>query len=108
MAPVARRWWIVGALMLTVLVVGLDSTVLTVALPTLATQLHASTSQLQWVLDAYILVLAGLMLPFGALADRLGRKPVLVAGVVVFTLGSFAAGYAGTPGWLIATRAAMG
>jgi EmrB/QacA subfamily drug resistance transporter len=103
-----RRWWIIGALMLSLIVVGLDSTVLNVALPTLATALHASTSQLQWIVDAYILVLAGLMLPFGALADRIGRKPVLIGGVVVFTLGSMTASYAGSPGWLIATRAAMG
>jgi EmrB/QacA subfamily drug resistance transporter len=104
----ARRWWILAALMLSLIVVGLDSTILTVALPTLATELRASTSQLQWILDAYLLVLAGLMLPFGALADRIGRKPVLVAGLIVFTLGSLAAAYAATPGWLIATRAAMG
>lgn len=103
-----RRWWIMGALMLSMIVVGLDSTVLTVALPTLATDLNASTAQLQWILDAYILVLAGLMLPFGALADRIGRKPVLVSGVVVFTLGSAAAAYSGSPGWLITARAVMG
>lgn len=103
-----RRWWVLGALMLSMIVVGLDSTVLTVALPTLATAIHASTSQLQWVQDAYILVLAGLMLPFGAVADRIGRKPVLIGGVAVFTAGSLAAAYAGSPGWLIATRAGMG
>ncbi|HEY6797258.1 MAG TPA: DHA2 family efflux MFS transporter permease subunit [Kineosporiaceae bacterium] len=107
-APHTRRWWIVGALMLSMIVVGLDSTVLTVALPTLATDLHASTAQLQWVLDSYLLVLAGLMLPLGALADRIGRKPVLITGVAVFTLGSLAAAYTGTPGLLIATRAVMG
>jgi EmrB/QacA subfamily drug resistance transporter len=103
-----RRRLVMGALMLSMIVVGLDSTVLNVALPTLAGTLQASTSQLQWILDAYILVLAGLMLPFGALADRIGRKPVLVTGVALFTLGSLAAAYSASPGWLIATRAAMG
>jgi len=106
--PRTYRWWIVDALMLAMIVVGLDSTVLTVALPTLASDLHASTSALQWILDAYILVLAGLMLPLGALADRIGRKPVLIAGVVIFTLGSLSAAYAASPAWLIATRAVMG
>jgi EmrB/QacA subfamily drug resistance transporter len=103
-----RRWWTLGALMLSMIVVGLDSTVLNVALPTLATDLHASTSQLQWIVDAYILVLAGLMLPFGAIADRVGRRRSLIAGLVVFTTGSLAAAYAGSAAGLIATRAAMG
>jgi EmrB/QacA subfamily drug resistance transporter len=103
-----RRMLIMGALMLAMIVVGLDSTVLNVALPTLAGSLDATTAQLQWILDAYILVLAGLMLPLGALADRVGRKPVLIAGVVLFTAGSLAAAYAPSAGWLIATRAAMG
>ena len=110
-APIARdprRWWTLGALMLSMILVGLDSTVLNVALPTLATDLHASTAQLQWVVDAYILVLAGLMLPFGAFADRVGRRRVLLAGVTVFTAGSLAAAYAGSASALIATRAAMG
>ena len=103
-----RRWLIMGALMLSMIIVGLDGTVLNVALPTLATALHAGTSQLQWILDGYILALAGLMLPVGALADRVGRKRVLIAGVTVFTLGSLSASYAVSPAWLIATRGVMG
>ena len=103
-----RRWWVLAALMLSMIVVGLDSTVLNVALPTLATALHAGTSQLQWIVEAYILVLAGLMLPFGAIADRMGRRRTLITGLVVFTTGSLAAAYAGSAGVLIATRAAMG
>src|SRR3954469_10899098 len=103
-----RRWWILGALIVAVLLVGLDSTILNVALPTLAADLGASTAQLQWIVDAFVLVLAGLLLPAGALADRLGRRPVLVAGILVFTAGSLAAAYAGSAEWLIVARAVMG
>src|SRR3954453_3493944 len=103
-----RRWWALGALMTAVILVGLDTTVLNVALPTLATSLRASTAELQWIIDAFILALAGLMLPLGVLGDRIGRRGLLLAGVTVFTLGSLAAAYAGSPGALIATRAAMG
>ena len=74
----ARRWWALGAVMLAVLAVGLDATVLSVALPTLATQLHASEADLQWFSSGYLLVLAALMLPAGLLGDRIGRKRVMV------------------------------
>jgi len=104
----ARRWWVLGALISSVILVGLDSTILNVALPTLAADLGASTAQLQWIVDAFVLVLAGLLLPAGALADRVGRRPVLVGGIVVFTLGSLAAAYSGTATWLIVARAVMG
>jgi EmrB/QacA subfamily drug resistance transporter len=103
-----RRWWILGALVLSVVLVGLDATVLNVALPTLSTELGASTAELLWIVDAFVLVLAGLMLPLGALADRVGRRAVLMAGIAVFTLGSFGAAYSGSPMWLIVTRAVMG
>src|SRR4051794_17262494 len=108
MARTPRRWWVLGALILSVILVGLDSTILNVALPTLAAELGASTAQLQWIVDAFVLVLAGLLLPAGALADRVGRRPVLVGGIVVFTLGSLAAAYSGTATWLIVARAVMG
>ena len=78
--PERRRWLALGALALSVLVVGLDLTVLNLALPTLGTDLHASTSDLQWFIDAYSLVLAAALLPAGLLGDRFGRKKVLVAG----------------------------
>ncbi|MGZ4359498.1 MAG: MFS transporter, partial [Gaiellaceae bacterium] len=81
---VVRRWWAVGALALSVLVVGLDATVLSLALPTLSTALRASTSELQWFLDAYTLVLAAALLPAGLLGDRLGRKRLLLAALAVF------------------------
>src|SRR3954449_10494000 len=108
MTRTPRRWWVLGALILSVILVGLDSTILNVALPTLAAELGASTAQLQWIVDAFVLVLAGLLLPAGALADRVGRRPVLIAGIVVFTLGSLGAAYSGTATWLIVARAVMG
>ncbi len=74
----SRRWWALAALVLSVLTVSLDATVLNVALPTLALALHASTGALQWMVDAYILVFAGLLLPAGALGDRYGRKRLLM------------------------------
>ena len=70
----SRRWWALGALVICLLTLGLDGTILNVALPTLATELGASTGGLQWIVDAYILVFAGLLLPIGALGDRIGRR----------------------------------
>jgi MFS transporter, DHA2 family, multidrug resistance protein len=70
------RWWALAALSLSLLVVGLDTYVLNTALPTLSAKLGASTSQLQWITDAYTLAMAGVLLPAGQLGDRLGRRPV--------------------------------
>ena len=70
----ARKWWALIAIAANVLVVGLDLTVLNLALPTISTDLHASTSDLQWISDAYSLVLAAAILPAGLLGDRLGRE----------------------------------
>jgi MFS family permease len=89
-----RKWWALGALALSVLVVGLDLTVLNLALPTLATDLHASTSQLQWIVDAYSLVLAAMLLPAGLLGDRFGRKRLLLGALLVFGAASLACAYA--------------
>ena len=75
-----RRWWALVALVLAFLAVGLDATVLSVALPTLARSLHASESDLQWFSFGYLLVLAAAMLPLGLLGDRFGRRKVLAAG----------------------------
>jgi len=69
MSRTPRRWWVLGALILAVVLVGLDATILNVALPTLAADLGAGTAQLQWIVDAFVLVLSGLLLPAGALAD---------------------------------------
>jgi len=107
-ASSARKWWALVAIAASVLVVGLDLTVLTLALPTIATDLHASTSDLQWITDAYSLVLAAAMLPAGLLGDRFGRKKVLLAALVLFGAASVACAYATGSGELIAARALLG
>jgi MFS transporter, DHA2 family, multidrug resistance protein len=104
----ARKWWALIAIAASVLVVGLDLTVLNLALPTIATDLHASTSDQQWILDAYSLVLAAAMLPAGLLGDRLGRKKVLLVALVLFGASSAACAYAASVGELIAARAILG
>jgi len=104
----ARKWWALVAIAASVLVVGLDLTVLNLALPTIATDLHASTSDLQWISDAYSLVLAAAMLPAGMLGDRLGRKKVLLVALVLFGASSAACAYASSVGELIAARAVLG
>ena len=104
----ARKWWALVAIAASVLVVGLDLTVLNLALPTIATDLHASTSDLQWISDSYSLVLAAVMLPAGLLGDRLGRKKVLLVALVLFGAASAACAYATGTGELIAARAVLG
>ena len=104
----AKRWWTLAVLGLSLLIIGLDNTILNVALPTLQRDFDASASELQWMVDAYILVFAGLLLTMGALSDRFGRKLALQAGLVVFGAASIAAVFAETSGQLIAARAAMG
>lgn len=104
----ARRWWAAGALTLGVLAVGLDVTVLSVALATLAGALKASETDLQWFSSGYALALATGMLPAGVLGDRFGRKRVMVAAVVLFAAGSIACAYAPNPGVFIAARVVLG
>src|SRR5215211_4664395 len=103
-----RRWWALAVLCLSLVVLGMDNTILNVTLPTLARDLEATGSQLQWMVDAYILVFAGLLLTMGALGDRFGRKLALNAGLLVFVVGSVVSAFAGSSGVLIAARAAMG
>ena len=79
-----RRWATLGVLSLSLVIIGLDNTILNVALPTLVRELGATQSQLQWMVDAYILVFAGLLLTMGALGDRYGRKRALTIGLVIF------------------------
>jgi EmrB/QacA subfamily drug resistance transporter len=88
--------------------VSLDNTVLNVALPTLVRDLHATTTELQWIVDAYVIVFAGLLLVMGSLADRIGRKRVFLAGLAAFAAGSTWAAFSGSVGMLIAARASMG
>src|SRR5580700_4878590 len=88
----SKRWAILGVLCLSLLVVVIDTSIVNVAMPTLVRQLHASTSELQWVADAYTLAMAGLLLTLGSLGDRVGRQRTLAAGLVVFGVGSALAG----------------
>jgi EmrB/QacA subfamily drug resistance transporter len=103
-----RRWWILAVLCLSLLVIGLDNTILNVALPTLVRDLNASDSQLQWIIDAYVLVFAGLLLTAGSLSDRFGRRSALGVGLLVFGAGSVASAFATSASVLIGTRALMG
>jgi EmrB/QacA subfamily drug resistance transporter len=107
-AAYARRWWVLLVLCLSLVIITLDNTILNVALPTLQRELHASNSQLQWMVDSYTLVFAGLLLSAGSLGDRFGRKGALQLGLAVFALGSLASALATTPEMLIVTRAFMG
>ena len=104
----ARRWWALAAIAASVLVVGLDLTVLNLALPSIANDLHASTGDLQWIVDSYSLVLAALILPAGLLGDRYGRKKMLLVALVLFGAASLACAYAVSTGQLIAARAGLG
>ncbi|MBB5122872.1 MFS transporter [Streptomyces eurocidicus] len=102
------RWVILGVICLAQLTVLLDNTVLTVAIPSLTEDLRAATSDVQWMLNAYSLVQAGLLLTAGNAADRYGRKRMLMTGLALFGLGSLAAGLSESTGQLIAARAGMG
>jgi EmrB/QacA subfamily drug resistance transporter len=103
-----RKPLILVSLLLAAFVINLDTTIVNVALPTLVRDLHASNSQLQWVVDAFNLLFAGSVLAMGSLSDRFGRKGMLIAGLSVFGLASFAGGLMNNPGQLIAARAVMG
>src|SRR5450755_4132037 len=103
-----RRWAILGVLCLSLLVIVVDNSILNVALPTLVKTLHASNSQLQWMVDSYTLVFAGLLLTMGSVGDKYGRRPALQAGFLVFGAGSLLSALAGSADQLIASRAFMG
>jgi EmrB/QacA subfamily drug resistance transporter len=97
-----------GVTCLSVIVVNLDVTILNIALPTISAALHAGTADLQWLVDAYLLVLAGVMLPAGIIGDRLGRKRLLLVGLGVFLGASLWCALSVSAGELIAARALMG
>jgi EmrB/QacA subfamily drug resistance transporter len=103
-----RRWQILGVLCIALFAIVMDNTIVNVALPTLARTLGADTGGLQWIVDAYTLVFAGLLLAAGGLGDRFGRKPALIAGLVVFGSFSVVGALSSSTGQLIAARAAMG
>jgi MFS transporter, DHA2 family, integral membrane protein len=104
----ARRWFLLAMMCLSLVLVVMSVSGLVTAIPTMQEALHASASQVQWILDAYAIVFAGLLLTAGALGDRFGRKRALLAGLVVFGLGSVFAGLASNAGQVIAGRAVMG
>jgi MFS family permease len=104
----SRRWWALAALALSTLVVALDLFVLTLALPTLSADLHSSSSDLQWFVHSYSLVLAAALLPAGLLGDRLGRKRLLLGALVVFGVASVGCAYSASAAELIAARAVLG
>lgn len=106
--PTASRWLALAVLCVPLLITSLDTTVLNVALPTIVRKLHATDSQLQWIVDAYILVFGGLLLVSGSLADRVGRKRTFLAGLMVFAVCSLFAAFSGSSAMLIAARACMG
>jgi EmrB/QacA subfamily drug resistance transporter len=103
-----RRWLILAVLCTSLLIIVIDNTILNVAIPSLIRDLDASNSQIQWIIDSYVLVFAGLLLTAGSLSDRFGRKGALQLGLVLFALGSIASGLAETAEQLIFTRAFMG
>jgi EmrB/QacA subfamily drug resistance transporter len=103
-----RKPLILISLLLAAFVINLDTTIVNVALPTLVRELHASNSQLQWVVDAFNLVFAGSVLAAGSLSDRFGRKGMLLAGLSVFGLASLAGGLTDSAGALIAARSVTG
>src|SRR6266498_942592 len=103
-----RRWWTLAILSVSLLIIIIDDTIINVAVPTLQRELGASASALQWILDAYIVVFAGLLLTMGSLGDRFGRKRALQIGLLVFAGASVLGAYAGSASQLIAARALMG
>lgn len=104
----SRRWASLAVLSVASVIIGLDMTVLNVALPTLARDLRATTSELQWFASSYLLVLAVVLLPAGLLGDLVGRKRMTLTSLAIFGVGSAWSAYAGSPGDLIAARALMG
>src|SRR5436853_5955679 len=103
-----RRWWTLGVLCLSLVMIVMANASLNVALPTLAESLHTGASGLQWIVDAYSLVFAGLLLTAGSPGDRYGRRLALNGGLVLFGLASAFAVFSNSATALIAARAAMG
>src|SRR5829696_1533361 len=103
-----NRWRILAVLSLSLVIIGLDNTVMNVALPSIQEELDVSASPLQWIVDGYMLAFAGLLLAAGNLGDRHGRKRALQTGLIVYGVASVDGAFAATGGQLIAARAVMG
>lgn len=106
--PGQRKWWALGAVSLCILAVSLDGTVLSVALPTLASALHASGSDLEWFSSGYLLLLAAAVLPAGLLGDRYGRKKLLLGSLAAFGAGSVLCALSPSPAVCLVARLLMG
>ena len=104
----SKRWWTLIAMSLATLMTYLDNNVVNVAIPTIQRDLHLSVSGLEWVVSSYLLVVAGLLLAGGRVADVFGRRRIFLAGLAIFTLSSLAAGLAGSGALLIGSRAVQG
>ncbi len=104
----ARRWFTLATLCLSLLIIVMDNTILNVAIPSLVSELGATNSQLQWIVDGYTLVFAGLLLTTGSLGDKFGRKRALRVGIVIFGIGSVLSALSTSASQLIATRSLMG
>ncbi|HEV7534280.1 MAG TPA: MFS transporter, partial [Acidimicrobiia bacterium] len=103
-----RRWWTLGVLCLSLVIIGVDNTILNVALPSIVRELNAQGSALQWIIDAYTIVFAGLLLTAGSLGDRFGRKGALTFGLVLFAAFSALASQSRSATMLIVCRGLMG
>jgi EmrB/QacA subfamily drug resistance transporter len=103
-----RRWWVLATMIVCLLMVIMGNTILNVALPTLQRELDATQGELQWAIDSYILVFAGLLFSWGVIGDRIGRRKVLLLGLAVFSIGSVLAAFSGSAIELIGWRALMG
>src|SRR5205807_964008 len=107
-APENRKWWTLAAVAVGLFMIMLDNTVVVVALPSIQSSLHISTSELEWVVNAYALTFGVLLLSGGKLADMLGRRRIFIAGLIIFTGLSLWCGLAGGAGSLIAARTVQG
>ncbi|CAB4881364.1 unannotated protein [freshwater metagenome] len=104
----ARRWWVLAVLCLSMTIIVMDNTILNVAIPSLIRDLDATNSQVQWIIDSYTIVFAGLLLTTGSLSDRFGRKGALQVGILMFMAGSISSALSTSSTQLILTRAFMG
>ena len=103
-----KKWWTLAAVAVGLFMIMLDNTVVNVALPTMQKDLHVSTARLEWVVVAYALTFAALLITGGKLGDLYGRRRMFVIGLVIFTLASLACGLASSIGFLIGARAVQG